>query len=191
MNLTERFWAKVDKRGPDDCWEWTANRTTSGYGRIKVSSYKTEGAHRLSYYFANGEDPGDMLVCHTCDNPACVNPAHLFIGTAKDNAHDKMRKGRDRNGDNAGAANPNAKINEADAAQIIRAIQSGQTNTAIAERFAISHSMVSRIRAGKSWIGVAQRLGYQPRQSRLAPKSGRTKAQPNKSLARTSKRRTW
>lgn len=96
--LRERFDRKFEKRGPDECWPWTGAREKSGYGRIHVSSYRSPGwAHRVSYELAVGVIPEGMEVCHTCDNPSCVNPAHLFVGTTKDNALDKVAKGRNFN----------------------------------------------------------------------------------------------
>jgi hypothetical protein len=95
----ERFWAKVNKAeglGPaGDCWEWTAAKTTAQYGAfMKVKGVQIL-AHRFSYELTHG-DIGDrkLFVCHRCDNPACVNPAHLFLGSHQQNVDDKMSKGR-------------------------------------------------------------------------------------------------
>jgi hypothetical protein len=78
---------------PDtNCWEWTAS-LQGGYGRIRVGA-RLLMAHRYSYQLSNGEIPPGMLVCHKCDNPKCINPSHLFLGTAEDNAHDKVNKKR-------------------------------------------------------------------------------------------------
>jgi hypothetical protein len=93
MTVEERFWAKVDKRsGPDSCWTWTAAKTLRGYGRFMLDG-KARLAHRLAWRLAGGTE-AEALVCHRCDNPSCVNPAHLFLGDQFDNMRDMTAKGR-------------------------------------------------------------------------------------------------
>lgn len=88
-----RFWRKVDRRGPDECWLWTASKTKSGYGHLGLG-LKVVRAHRLAMVIAGHEVPPHLSVCHKCDNPACVNPAHLFVGSMSDNIRDSVQKGR-------------------------------------------------------------------------------------------------
>lgn len=92
----DRFWAKVVKG--DGCWEWQGARDRKGYGVCAIGNRRTATAHRWLYEQTHGELPDHIYVCHHCDNPRCVRPDHLFIGTAKDNAHDAIQKGRFRYG---------------------------------------------------------------------------------------------
>lgn len=90
-----RFWNKVKKGQPDQCWEWQAGRAGKGYGQFYRAKNVPVGAHRYSWELAHGRPvPAGMQVMHTCDNPPCVNPAHLRVGTCADNMRDKSVKGR-------------------------------------------------------------------------------------------------
>jgi hypothetical protein len=90
----DRFWSKVDKRGPDECWEWRGHRSHDGYGRVKIKG-KIFTASRAVLFLTRGEPiPPGTYACHSCDNPPCCNPAHLWLGTNRDNQLDARRKGR-------------------------------------------------------------------------------------------------
>lgn len=94
--IAERFWPKVDVRGHEECWEWTASRKERGYGVFSRPGHNNGAlkAHRVSWELANGPIPDGLCVLHRCDNPPCVNPAHLFLGTIADNNRDMSLKGR-------------------------------------------------------------------------------------------------
>lgn len=169
------FWSRVNKS--DGCWEYQG-LGSDGYGRVRFPGDRSQfRAHRVAYRIEYDVDPSDMMVCHKCDNPACVKPDHLFLGTAELNNADKIRKGRASTPPSGpGALNPNSKITEAEARGIIGLILEGLSNKSIAERYAVGHSMVSRIRVGRSWHDLAASMGYTPKPAKGAPKSGRTKS---------------
>lgn len=93
LPILERFESHV-YHGLDSCWYWTSS-TRNGYG-VLVLNYKKIAAHRISYIIYKGEIPSGMVVCHSCDNPICVNPHHLFLGSPADNIHDMILKKRVR-----------------------------------------------------------------------------------------------
>lgn len=91
------LWAKIDTRGPGDCWPWTGGRNSSGYGAKRMSvdgKHVSRLVHRMVWEIFNSDIPDGLVVCHKCDVKTCCNPAHMFLGTHKDNTQDMMRKGR-------------------------------------------------------------------------------------------------
>lgn len=91
--IVTRFWSRVDKRGPDECWMWRGSvNKSNGYGAGYIG--RTMNAHRVAYILTYGSIDPALDVCHTCDTPLCVNPAHLWAGTTKENMNDASRKGR-------------------------------------------------------------------------------------------------
>jgi len=125
------------------CWNWTASQNGAGYGQIAVER-KPRLAHRISYELHRGLIPHGMFVCHHCDNRACVNPDHLFLGTAADNAADRDNKGRQII--YSGSKHGSSKLTEEEVAEIR---SSREPHRAIGQKFGISGSQVSRIRTGK------------------------------------------
>jgi len=94
--LVKRFFSKVDIKGDDECWNWLVHKNSDGYGTFKYN-YTSIPAHRMLWLIFNNEIPEKMYVLHTCDNPSCCNPKHLFLGTQKDNMIDMVNKGRNCN----------------------------------------------------------------------------------------------
>ena len=153
-DLAQRFWAKVRKS--DGCWEWTAARFPFGYGRFSVGvERKSAQAHRVAWELTHGAIPSSHLfVCHRCDNPPCVRPEHLFLGTIQDNTADMNRKGRRAPAaltPRPGALNGNAKLGPGDVDAIRRALADGVFQKRIAAAFGISQAHVSRIARSQSW----------------------------------------
>ncbi len=148
--LTDRFWSKVQKGGEDDCWLWTGATQKFGYGYLantrRCGAYK---AHRLSYELNIGEIPNGMCVCHKCDNPPCVNPNHLFLGTIADNNEDKRLKGRIE--DRSNEANSNSKLNFDLAQQIRELYKTGLSQTKIAKIFGVSQNAISNVVNNIRW----------------------------------------
>lgn len=145
--FSARFWSKVDRSGgPDACWPWMAGRHTAGYGMANAMD-NSFCAHRMSWSMHNGPIPAGMAICHKCDNPPCVNPAHLFLGTKADNSRDMARKGRSTHGE----SNPRARLTEAEVLQVRRLRAEGLSMRRIALRVGCSLTNVSVICRGKTW----------------------------------------
>lgn len=94
----DRFWSKVRKGSPSECWEWTRSIGTGGYGKFGIDGV-IEGAHRMAWTITNGPIPEGLFVCHSCDNRKCCNPAHLWLGTIQDNLRDMVQKRRHQAGE--------------------------------------------------------------------------------------------
>lgn len=154
-SLAERFWDKVDKKSSSECWNWTAAKNENGYGIIGKGGRK-EGvmrAHILSWEIENSRKlPAGMVICHRCDNRACVNPNHLFADTQKVNMQDCSAKGRIKNGDQRGENNGSAKLS----ARQVRSIKKSfvphrMTRKMLAQRYGVSESAIKKIVSGNTW----------------------------------------
>jgi hypothetical protein len=165
-NLADRFWSKVDKRGPDECWEWTAAVSAGGYGSFKVGS-RSDGAkrnaraHRVAYELTfgplpDGEGYHGTVVRHTCDNRLCSNPAHLVAGTQRDNVNDALQRGRHRGGNSLrGGEHPMAKFTIEDIREIRALYDSGEWSLRqLAERFDTNKQYISKIVRREKWSHV-------------------------------------
>ena len=146
-----RFWAKVDKSaGTDGCWLWLGCMQATGYGRYRRREGTTDYAHRVAMEMA-GHDITGLVVCHRCDNPSCVNHAHLFLGTHADNVSDKVSKGRHRYGERV----PNSAITADQVREIRAAAAGGATQTSIAERYPVNRRTIGCIVRRITWRSVA------------------------------------
>ena len=152
MTVLERFMEKVSKQD-NGCWLWTASKLKSGYGMFGMDSNRPTLAHRASWIVFCGDIPEGMNVCHKCDNPSCVNPEHLFLGTQYDNLHDMINKGRFVHKAHYGTENGRAKLDEIKVAEIRRQLLTKQsTPIELAEKYLVSASAIRRIANGKSWV---------------------------------------
>lgn len=164
-DIIARFWAKVDKRSASECWPWLgakhSKRSEYGWFHVaKAPKRKKIGAHRLAWELANGAIPKGLQVCHHCDNPPCVNPAHLFLGTAKDNIQDCLRKQRfmfqrepekyvefgRKHKPAMGLANGKCKLSDAQVAEIRSRYKPYQTTaTALAAEYSVAEATIREI----------------------------------------------
>jgi len=145
-NTEQMFWNKVDKA--NSCWIWQGAKDSDGYGIQFRLNGRVWKPHRLSFYLSSKVDPGPLFVCHSCDNPSCVNPAHLFLGTLQDNHKDMMVKGRHGHGRSPGSSNSSAKLTEQQVLEI-RALPG--PNRLIAVQFGVSKFTIDEIRARRTW----------------------------------------
>lgn len=153
--MPDRFWLKVDVRGPEECWEWKAayrNAThTHKYGAFWMNG-RHHPANKIAWEIANGPMPEGMFACHSCDNPGCCNPRHIFPGTTQENTADKMSKGRHPQGE----AVHNARLKKQDIIEIRARKPVGRKapiglRDEIASKYGITKHYVTEIWAGKSW----------------------------------------
>ena len=145
-----RFWDKVDVGEADECWEWQAGKRR-GYGLFGIH-YKMWSSHRVAWILTFGPIPKGLLVCHYCDNRACCNPYHLFLGTNADNLGDAARKGRMLRGEQDG----NSKLTEEEVLEIRKMYAEGYTQQELADEFGVSVSQINNIVNRKNWAWLPE-----------------------------------
>lgn len=162
LRLSARFWAKVDKRSDNECWNWTGSKAAGGYGSFNIKNVPRR-APRVMLLWQGVSIPEGHFVCHRCDNPACVNPAHLYVGTQKDNMSDCVRKGRLRpyNGLRAarkapkiipsGENHPASKLTAAQVAEIRATEWVRGAGLMLAKKYGVVPSNISAIKLMQTW----------------------------------------
>lgn len=142
-----RFWTKVEKSS--DCWEWRASLNNKGYGTFRLSSPRRSIlAHRYAWELANGPIPQGMVACHHCDNPKCVRPSHMFLGTKRDNLLDMAKKGR--------SPMAGAKLTGTQVLRIRELWATDQyTQIALGKLFDIDNSTIGKIVNRTTWKALA------------------------------------
>ncbi len=148
-NVKQRFESKYDVIPFHDCYEWNAAKCSKGYGWIFNNGPKR--AHRVSYELYKGKIPKQLQVLHTCDNPGCVRPEHLFLGTNKNNIEDKVNKNRQ----SKGSQRYSAKLNEKDIPIIKSDYETGKyTHRSLAIKYNVTCGTISQILNNKAWKHV-------------------------------------
>lgn len=147
-SLADRFWSKVAIGVPDECWEWTGGRHAKGYGCFRIGQ-KYFRSSRISWQLHTGVPPGAFGVLHKCDNPACCNPAHLFLGTQADNVKDMTAKGR--RVDHLGEKHGRAKLDDSTVLEIRARLERNERTSDLALCFGVSDSTISGIKTGSTW----------------------------------------
>jgi hypothetical protein len=151
VDVRARFWRNVRKI-PGVCWFWTAGKT-GGYGRFRLNG-RCMLAHRIAYKELVGAIPDGLFVCHHCDNPACVNPEHLFLGTCADNVTDMMKKGRGIKA--KGEKHWKSKLSDGDVVEIRRRVAAVEyeSQTKLGKEFGVSNQLISRIASRGIWAHI-------------------------------------
>lgn len=146
-----RFWAGVRRGPPEECWEWQKFKS-GGYGLLKGEGRSNLYAHRYSFAIHNGPIPSGLVVMHSCDNRACVNPAHLSLGTHQDNVADKVSKNRQPRGSLTGQA----KLTEQQIPTIRRLLACGMAEREVASTYHVCQATINMIKHNKIWRHVPE-----------------------------------
>ena len=151
--ISDRFHAKVNKNGPNGCWTWTGAKKPGGYGMLRIGR-KFGGvaqSHRVSYELYKGVIPSGLHVLHSCDNPSCVNPDHLRVGTQEDNMRECVDKGRNFVPDNRGIRCGSAKLTEA---AVLHIRKRTMTGAMYAHLYGVTPGAICHILKGRTWSSL-------------------------------------
>ena len=146
-DVADLFWPKVSIGSQNECWEWCGHRHPFGYGWFNDKGRPTN-AHRVAYALTHGPIPDGYFVCHSCDNPPCCNPSHLWLGTPAENTQDMDVKGRRVVVTRLGTSHHHAKLTPEIAKNIVA---SKLSNKALAQKYGVTSSAIYNVRKGKSW----------------------------------------
>lgn len=156
LNGPSDFWSRVLRSSqPDECWIWVGWVRPDGYGQMAWRGDFVL-AHRISWELSNGKPPADLNVLHRCDNPPCVRPDHLFLGTPADNSRDMVAKGRTL--PSKGELNHHSKLKESQVREILERRRGGETQSSIAKHFGRSLPCISHICLGLNWRHVWEEM---------------------------------
>jgi len=151
-NPDERFNSKIIPEPNSGCLLWDAGVSEDGYGHFWFEG-KTVKASRYAWEREHGPIPDGLQICHICDTPPCVNTSHMFLGTVKDNARDRERKGRANRP--FGESHPHSKLSESVVLEIRKARREGKTQVSLAKKYGISEAVVSVVVNNTSWTHVS------------------------------------
>jgi hypothetical protein len=151
-NPAERFWRTVSK--DTDCWIWLGSKREKGYGQFTIYPGRVVLAHRYAWQLTNGPIPPRLNVLHRCDNPPCVNPTHLFLGTIADNNRDMREKGRERKRAPHGSENGHSKLTEDAVRDILMKHADGAALKSLAHSYRVSSTAIWNIVHGHTWKHV-------------------------------------
>lgn len=145
-----RFWSKVNIKGPNECWLWQTATDKNGYGKFWNGNHVR--SHRVMWEIINGLIPKGFCVLHRCDTPSCCNPIHLFLGTPKDNAHDRAIKNRNcnQNGEN----NHKSKLTKKDIISIRILLAKGMLHQQIGQKYGVHKATISKIKLRTRWAHI-------------------------------------
>ncbi|HCL6635739.1 HNH endonuclease [Citrobacter freundii] len=147
--IIKRFVSMYSVNESTGCWESTYAKNKGGYTKFSIFGI-TMLSHRVAYELYNGSIPPGLMVCHKCDNPCCVNPQHLFLGTAQDNMDDKILKGR-HVGAKKGESHHRARLTEWQVEEIRQRLKQSESQLSIAASMGVSKTLISNIKTGKRW----------------------------------------